>query len=138
MTRLPLAALAALLAGCASGGAGGDTQAIPNQSAATASQITVRVENGTTDQMRITARGGSSLRLQAGQSGCMRLSAATPSTQLVAEPLGGGESRNTGVGSTDAIRSQSFAPTQAVAWEWKIGRGALGGNSLQPAAAPCS
>jgi len=136
MTRLPLAALVALLAGCASGGAGGNTQEMPNEASA-ANRITVRVENGTTDQMRITARGGSSLRLQAGQSGCMRFSAATPSTQLVAEPLGGGERRNAGNGGSGAIISQSFVPSQASAWEWKLGRGALGGNSLQPTDNPC-
>jgi len=137
MTRLPLAALVALLAGCASGGAGGNTQEMPNESAATVNRVTVRVENGTTDQMRITARGGSSLRLQAGQTGCMRLSASTPSTQLVAEPLGGGENRNVGNGGSGAIVSQSFTPSAATAWEWKLGRGALGGNSLQPTDKPC-
>ena len=137
MTRLPLAALMAFLAGCASGGAGGSTQEIPSQSSGAANRISVRVENGTTDQMRITARGGSTLRLQAGQSGCMRLSASTPSTTLVAEPLGGGENRNVGNGGSGAIVSQSFTPGQSVAWEWKIGRNALGGNSLQPTDTPC-
>ncbi len=137
MTRLTLAALVALLAGCASGGAGGNTEPMPNESSATVNRVTVRVENGTTDQMRITARGGSSLRLQAGQSGCMRLSASTPSTQLVAEPLGGGESRNVGNGGSGAIVSQAFTPNAAAAWEWKLGRGALGGNSLKPTENPC-
>ena len=139
MTRTPLAAaLLAVLAACATG-PGGDTETIPS---ANDNRITVLVENGTTDQLRVTARGAASLRLQAGQSGCLRVSPGVGRIQLTAEPLGGGENRTgfggTGSGDgTDLIRSRDFLPSEASAWEWKIGRGALGGNQLQPADAPC-
>lgn len=142
MTRIPAALLLALVAACASGGPGGDTRPAPaaRGTAEANARITVRVENGTTDQLRISARGASSLRLQAGQSGCLRISAGTGQIRLEAEPLGGGEDRTaTGLnqGGTDVIRSQEFLPSSAAAWEWRIGRNALGGNQLQPAQAPC-
>lgn len=142
MTRSPIAALVVLLAACASGGAGGDTQGAPvaPNSAEAAARVTVRVENGTTDQLRISGRGGASLRLQAGQTGCLRLSRTSGLIRLEAEPLGGGEQRTAAganTGGTDVIRSQEFSPAESTAWEWKIGRDALNGNQLQPAAVPC-
>jgi hypothetical protein len=142
MTRSPIAALVVLLAACASGGAGGDTRSAPaaSNTADAAARATVRIENGTTDQLRISGRGATSLRLQAGQTGCLRLSRTSGRMVLEAEPLGGGEQRTVPAADssgTDVIRSQEFSPTEATAWEWKIGRGALNGNQLQPAAAPC-
>ncbi|HEX8695033.1 MAG TPA: hypothetical protein VF746_21660 [Longimicrobium sp.] len=141
MRRTPLAALLALAAGCASGGAGGGTGPAPG---GTDSRVTVLVENSTTDQLRVTGRGATSLRLQPGQSGCLRVSPSGGQITLLAEPLGGGENRlgyggsgNAAAGGTDNIRSREFSPTEATAWSWKIGRNALNGNQLQPAAQPC-
>lgn len=107
MTRTPIAALVVLLAACASGGAGGDTRPTPANTVEAGDRVTVRVENGTTDQLRITGRGASSLRLQAGQTGCLRLSPTAGRMTLLAEPLGGGENR-TGI-STRAPPTSSAA-----------------------------
>ncbi|HEX8208770.1 MAG TPA: hypothetical protein VF584_01190 [Longimicrobium sp.] len=145
--------LAAVVLSCGAASAASAQQADSTKQSGQPAAVTVLVVNRTTDELRVSGRGASSVRITAGSSGCVKLRGNSGDVVLNAEIVGsdvgvttttrpagsdepGGSPRGTARRRT--MRSEAFAASAAPAWEWTIAGYTADQAQVVPAATACS
>lgn len=143
--------LSALVLACSIPSAASAQQADSTKQSSQPGAATVLVVNRTTDELRVSGRGASPVRISAGRSGCIKLRPNSGDVVLSAEIVGtdqgfsvpsrtagsdeGGGSRGS---SRRSMRSKAFAASASPAWEWTIAGYTADQAEVVPATAACS
>jgi hypothetical protein len=145
--------LSALVLSCSVASAASAQEAGTTTPSGQPGATTVLVVNRTTDELRVSGRGVSPLRITAGRTGCVKLSANPGDVVLNAEivgsdlgvtmaarPAGSDEPAGTlrGTARRRTMRSKAFAASAAPAWEWTIAGYTADQADVVPAATACS
>lgn len=145
--------LSALVLSCCAASAASAQDAGTTKPSSQPVATTVLVVNRTTDELRVSGRGVSPVRITAGRTGCVKLSANPGDVVLNAEIVGsdmgvtmaarpagsdepGGSPRGTARRRT--MRSKAFAASAAPAWEWTIAGYTADQADVVPATTACA